>query len=151
MLTKGTPAQKLKFLFDVYDVDGRTSYFVNQYITFLLKTVTAFPTKILYLNQVDLPFFCDLIVIIFLFPGSGSIDREELKTVLRSCMEESSLSLSEEDLDDLTDALFDAADEDNSGSITFEELKAELEKHPGVIENLTIRLEIPSPNRLSCF
>lgn len=54
-------------------------------------------------------------------------------------MEESSLSLSEEDLDDLTDALFDAADEDNSGSITFEELKAELEKHPGVIENLTIR------------
>lgn len=82
---------------------------------------------------------CDLIVIIFLFSGSGSIDREELKTVLRSCMEESSLSLSEEDLDDLTDALFDAADEDNSGSITFEELKAELEKHPGVIENLTIR------------
>lgn len=58
-------------------------------------------------------------------------------------MEESSLSLSEEDLDDLTDVLFDAADEDNSGSITFEELKAELEKHPGVIENLTIRLEIP--------
>lgn len=54
-------------------------------------------------------------------------------------MEESSLTLSEEDLDDLTDVLFDAADEDNSGSITFEELKAELEKHPGVIENLTIR------------
>lgn len=47
--------------------------------------------------------------------------------------------MSEEDLDDLTDVLFDAADEDNSGSITFEELKAELEKHPGVIENLTIR------------
>lgn len=47
--------------------------------------------------------------------------------------------MSEEDLDDLTDVLFDAADEDKSGSITFEELKAELEKHPGVIENLTIR------------
>ena len=55
-------------------------------------------------------------------------------------MEESSLSLSEEDLDDLTQVLFEAADEDDSGSITFEELKAELEKHPGVIENLTIRL-----------
>lgn len=139
MLTKGTPAQKLKFLFDVYDVDGRTSYFVKQYITFLFKTVTTFPIKFFIWTKLTYLFFCDLIVIIFLFPGSGSIDREELKTVLRSCMEESSLSLSEEDLDDLTDALFDAADEDNSGSITFEELKAELEKHPGVIENLTIR------------
>lgn len=69
-------------------------------------------------------------------------------------MEESSLTLSEEDLDDLTDVLFDAADEDNSGSITFEELKAELEKHPGVIENLTIRSDTypllstpPSPQK----
>ena len=36
-------------------------------------------------------------------------------------------------------ALFDDADTDNSGSITFEELRAELEKHPGIIENLTLR------------
>ncbi|XP_069102288.1 NADPH oxidase 5-like isoform X2 [Argopecten irradians] len=90
-LTKGTPAEKLRFLFDVYDVDG-----------------------------------------------SGTIDREELKTVLMSCTEESSLSISEENMDALTDILFDSADEDNSGSISFEELKAELEKHPGVLENLTI-------------
>jgi len=54
-------------------------------------------------------------------------------------MEESSLSLTEENLSDLTDCLFDAADEDDSGAITFDELKNELEKHPGVIENLTIR------------
>ncbi|XP_033725536.1 NADPH oxidase 5-like isoform X2 [Pecten maximus] len=90
-LTKGTPAEKLKFLFDVYDVDG-----------------------------------------------SGTIDRDELKTVLMSCTEESSLSISEENMDALTDILFDSADEDNSGAISFEELKAELEKHPGVLENLTI-------------
>ena len=60
--------------------------------------------------------------------------------VLQACMEESSLSLTEDNLDDLTDILFDAADTDESGSITFEELRAELEKHPGVIENLSIRL-----------
>ena len=54
-------------------------------------------------------------------------------------MEESSLSLTDENLEDLTDALFDAADEDESGTITFDELRTELEKHPGVIENLTIR------------
>lgn len=69
--------------------------------------------------------------------GSGSIDRDELLNALKACMEESSLSLSAENLEDLTDALFDAADEDKSGTITFEELRNEIEKHPGVIENLT--------------
>ena len=54
-------------------------------------------------------------------------------------MEESSLSLTEDNIDDLTDILFDAADADESESITFEELQAELEKHPGVIENLSFR------------
>ncbi|KAH3860364.1 hypothetical protein DPMN_023262 [Dreissena polymorpha] len=65
--------------------------------------------------------------------------RDELLNALKACMEESSLSLSAENLEDLTDALFDAADEDKSGTITFEELRNEIEKHPGVIENLTFR------------
>ena len=54
-------------------------------------------------------------------------------------MEESSLLLSEENLAALTDALFDDADTDKSGTITFQELKCQLEKHPGVMNNLTIR------------
>ncbi|XP_075995787.1 NADPH oxidase 5 isoform X2 [Genypterus blacodes] len=70
--------------------------------------------------------------------GSGSIDPDELRTVLKSCLRESAISLPEEKLDDLTLALFESADKDNSGSITFEELKAELEKFPEVMENLTI-------------
>eukprot|EP00061_Rhincodon_typus_P014803 g42105.t1 len=36
-------------------------------------------------------------------------------------------------------ALFESADKDNSGAITFEELKEELENFPEVMENLTIR------------
>lgn len=71
--------------------------------------------------------------------GSGSIDPDELRTVLKSCLRESAISLPEEKLDDLTLALFESADQDNSGSITFEELKAELENFPEVMENLTIR------------
>lgn len=35
--------------------------------------------------------------------------------------------------------LFKAADTDESGEITFEELKSELERHPGIVDNLTIR------------
>ncbi|XP_069103028.1 NADPH oxidase 5-like [Argopecten irradians] len=90
-LRKGTPTEKLLFLFRVYDIDG-----------------------------------------------SGSIDRDELNTVLRTSMEESNLTLGEENLTKMTDAIFEAADTDNSGEISFEELKTELEKYPGVMENLSI-------------
>lgn len=79
--------------------------------------------------------------------GSGSIDPDELRIVLKSCLRESAISLPEEKLDDLTLALFESADKDKSGAITFEELKAELESFPEVMENLTIRLNI----RDMCF
>ncbi len=72
------------------------------------------------------------------FAGSGTIDFEELKTVLLSCMEESSIKLSDKDIDDLTTALFEDADTDQNGAISFEELVAELDKHPDVRDNLTM-------------
>ncbi|XP_050396524.2 NADPH oxidase 5 [Patella vulgata] len=70
--------------------------------------------------------------------GNGSIDKYELLTVLQSSVHESSLSVSDTDLELLTDVLFESADSDGSGSISFDELKEELEKHPGLLENLTI-------------
>ena len=59
--------------------------------------------------------------------------------VLRACLHESSMTISEATIDSLTAALFEAADTDGSGAISFEELKEELEKNPDVMENLTIR------------
>ncbi|XP_035865550.1 NADPH oxidase 5 [Phyllostomus discolor] len=91
LLIHGNPMDKLKFLFQVYDVDG-----------------------------------------------NGSIDPDELRTVLQSCLQESSISLPDEKLDQLTLALFESADKDCSGDITFEELRDELQCFPGVMENLTI-------------
>ncbi|KAM5339339.1 NADPH oxidase 5-like [Glossophaga mutica] len=70
--------------------------------------------------------------------GNGSIDVDELRTVLQSCLQESSISLPDEKLDQLTLALFESADKDCSGDITFEELQDELQRFPGVMENLTI-------------
>uniref|UniRef100_H2MGC7 NADPH oxidase 5 n=1 Tax=Oryzias latipes TaxID=8090 RepID=H2MGC7_ORYLA len=99
LLIHGTETDKLRFLFQVYDVDGPFKY----------KRFTH-----------------------------GSIDPDELRTVLKSCLSESAISLPEEKLDDLTLVLFESADTDNSGSITFEELKEELENFPEVMENLTI-------------
>uniref|UniRef100_A0A8C7JYP6 NADPH oxidase 5 n=1 Tax=Oncorhynchus kisutch TaxID=8019 RepID=A0A8C7JYP6_ONCKI len=113
LLIHGSETDKLRFLFQVYDVDGMSAYI---FIT-LQQTIDK-----------D-----------FSWPaGSGSIDPDELRTVLKSCLRESAISLPEEKLDDLTLALFESADKDNSGSITFEELKAELENFPEVMENLTI-------------
>ncbi|XP_043844130.1 NADPH oxidase 5 [Dromiciops gliroides] len=85
--------------------------------------------------------------------GSGSIDPDELRTVLQSCLKESAISLPDEKLDDLTLALFESADKDQSGSITFEELRDELDNFPEVMENLTISaanwLKPPSSKKTS--
>jgi len=71
--------------------------------------------------------------------GNGSIDAAELRLVLRWCLRESAIALPEERLRDLALALFEAADKDRSGSVTFEELREVLEGFPEVMENLTIR------------
>ena len=63
----------------------------------------------------------------------------ELRTVLKSCTAESALQLTEETLDELTEVLFEEADTDSSGTISFEELQAQLEKYPDIANNLTIR------------
>ena len=71
--------------------------------------------------------------------GNGSIDPFELRTVLRHCIEESNMQISDEVLEDLTLTMFEWADEDKSGLISFDELYSVLSTHPGVSENLTIR------------
>ena len=54
-------------------------------------------------------------------------------------MEENGMKFSEEQIDDLTMAMFEDADPNNRGAITYEALKNQLEKHGGLLENLTIR------------
>ena len=54
-------------------------------------------------------------------------------------MEENGMKFSNEQIEDLTMALFEDADIENQGTITYEALKAQLFKHPGLLENLSIR------------
>ncbi|ELU05066.1 hypothetical protein CAPTEDRAFT_147607, partial [Capitella teleta] len=100
-ITKGSRRDKLKFLFDIHDVDS---------------------------NHVR----CGCVT------GSGCIDHSEMKAVLESCVTESALKISDQDIEDLTTILFEAADADDSGSITFEEMITEFEKHPEALDSLTI-------------
>ena len=73
------------------------------------------------------------------FTGRGHLEAEQLRTLLCACMEESSLKLTEDDVEDLTMALLESAGKDETGVLTFDELHNLLGSHPGLMENLTFR------------
>ncbi|NWV26558.1 NOX5 oxidase, partial [Origma solitaria] len=128
MLIHGNATDKLRFLFQVYDVDGESrksglrGFFWDEFGNCSAPSIRVW---------------------------SGSIDAEELRLVLGWCLRESSLVLPEERLEVLSQALLRAADRDRSGSITFPELRQQLEAFPELLENLTISaaswLKPPAP------
>lgn len=63
-------------------------------------------------------------------------------------MEENGMQFSEDQLLDLTSAMLEDADAEERGAITYEALRHQLQKHGGLLENLTIRywINLPSPN-----
>ncbi|NXL38419.1 NOX5 oxidase, partial [Glaucidium brasilianum] len=128
LLVHGNEMDKLRFLFQVYDVDGKMTK--NRLICNFLTKALIFKAAWLSTEHPSVGITVGLC--------SGSIDPDELRVVLGWCLRESAIALPEERLADLTLALFEAADKDRSGSITFEELKEELEGFPEVMENLTI-------------
>lgn len=56
------------------------------------------------------------------------------------------MKFSEEQVEDLTMAMFEDADTNSRGAITYEALKHQLEKHGGLLENLTIRFVLIHPS-----
>eukprot|EP00071_Canis_lupus_P034641 XP_022268198.1 NADPH oxidase 5 isoform X3 [Canis lupus familiaris] len=113
--------------FTLFDSDGSGTITLQELLEALTLLIHGNPMdKLKFLFQV------------YDVDGSGSIDADELRTVLRSCMRESAISLPDEKLDQLTLALFESADKDCNGAITFDELRDELQRFPGVMENLSI-------------
>ncbi|NXD28385.1 NOX5 oxidase, partial [Spelaeornis formosus] len=133
-LLHGNTTEKLQFLFQVYDVDGESR---KSGIHNCIDWNSGIPA----------------------FPGSGSIEAEELLTVLRGSLRESSLAVPEERLQALSQALLQALDQDQSGSITFLELQEQLEEFLELLESLSssasswLKLLSPSPSEhwLCCF
>ncbi|XP_035699930.1 NADPH oxidase 5-like [Branchiostoma floridae] len=68
--------------------------------------------------------------------GNGSIDRGELKLVLSSCMEEGAFS--DDQISDLTEALFEDADSDCSGAITYIEFLEEMSRQLELLDCLAL-------------
>ncbi|KAH9636070.1 hypothetical protein HF086_016944, partial [Spodoptera exigua] len=71
--------------------------------------------------------------------GDGLIQHRELQHVMRACMEENGMQFSDDQLLELTTAMFDDADTERRGAITYDALKKQLESHDGLLENLSIR------------
>ena len=71
--------------------------------------------------------------------GDGALDKGELKLVLCACLQESDLKLSETDIDQLAEMMFEQIDKDKNEEIGFEEMVLVLERYPEVMKNLSIR------------
>ena len=85
-------------------------------------------------------------IITFSIIDDGLIQQSDLREVIKACMEENGMRFDEKEVEDLAQALYEdaaglAAGEsaDNSKGITVEDLKAELSKHDGLLENLSIK------------
>ena len=61
-----------------------------------------------------------------------------MRIVLESCVQESHIKFTKDQMEELVGAFFEETDADKNGQITFEEFSSCLSKFPGVAENLTI-------------
>ncbi|CAG5006751.1 unnamed protein product [Parnassius apollo] len=80
--------------------------------------------------------------------GDGLIQHRELQHVMRACMEENGMTFSDDQLLELTGAMFEDADVEQRGAITYEALRDQLSKHGGLLENLSISIDrwlVPPP------
>lgn len=131
-------------VFQIFDTDNSGSISLQEFLDAINQFAGKTPDdKIRFLFKV------------YDIDGDGLIQLRELEHVMRACMEENGMKFSDEQITDLTMALFEDSDQGNRGAITFEALKMQLEKHDGLLENLSISIDRwmvppkPEPKRKS--
>ncbi|XP_055323484.1 superoxide-generating NADPH oxidase heavy chain subunit C isoform X2 [Sitodiplosis mosellana] len=124
-------------VFQIFDKDNSGSISLQEFIDAIHQFAGQSPEdKIKFLFKV------------YDIDGDGLIQHRELQHVMRACMEENGMQFSEDQIEDLTMAMFEDADPYNRGTITYEALKDQLEKHGGLLENLSISIDrwlVPLP------
>ncbi|XP_056645958.1 NADPH oxidase 5 isoform X1 [Diorhabda sublineata] len=117
-------------VFQIFDKDNSGSISLQEFLDAMHQFAGQTPDdKIRFLFKV------------YDLDGDGLIQHRELQHVMRACMEENGMQFSEEQISDLTMAMFEDADSNNRGAITYEALKNQLEKHGGLLENLSISID----------
>ncbi|KAJ8982925.1 hypothetical protein NQ317_004581 [Molorchus minor] len=107
-------------VFDIFDKDNSGSISLKEFLDAVHQFAGQSPDdKIRFLFKV------------YDLDGDGLIQHKELQDVMRACMEENGMQFSEEQIIDLAVAMFEDADTQNRGAITYEALKNQLEKHGG--------------------
>ena len=76
---------------------------------------------------------------IFCYSGNGYLNRDEMKTILLSGLEESKMRLNDQQVDELMEVFFEEVNSKHEGVIGLEEFKNFLLKYPEVAENLSVR------------
>ncbi|XP_064292875.1 NADPH oxidase 5 isoform X2 [Plodia interpunctella] len=117
-------------VFQIFDEDNSGSISLHEFIAAAHRFAGQTPDdKIRFLFEV------------YDMDGDGLIQQRELQHVLWACMEENGMVFSDEQLTQLTRAMFEDADAEGRGAITYEALRHQLAKHEGLRENLSISID----------
>ncbi|XP_022235749.1 NADPH oxidase 5-like [Limulus polyphemus] len=117
-------------VFQLYDTDNLGSISLEKFLQGIKKFAIQKPEEKL-----------KSIFDIYDIDGDGFLQPSELDMVVKECMQENGLTFTDVQLQDLVMTLFEEADVDKSGVISFEKFRAQLNRHPGLIENLSISAE----------
>ncbi len=79
---------------------------------------------------------------VFDVDGDGYIDNDELRIMLKCCLEDSPSLDTNETIDDLTAILFKRVDVDSSGQISLNELKKGFKEYESIFKTLTINTSV---------
>lgn len=117
-------------MFRIFDADNSGAVSLEEFMRVMRSFSQQSPTeKLHYLFQV------------YDLNDDNTIQFSELRSVISECMKENGLIFSENEIDELTRMLFEDADTDGSGSITFNEFRDQLQRHPAFLENLSLSVE----------
>ena len=81
--------------------------------------------------------------------GTGSLDASTLRSILEACLDECSLRLSSDAVNELADSLLEEAG--SRTEVTYDQLEQVLRKRPGIVEGFTKRLVNLSDASHSCY
>ncbi|KAK2964670.1 putative Calcineurin subunit B [Blattamonas nauphoetae] len=119
-------------IFSVFDENGDGFINVKEFIcglSFMSKKAT-FEDKLKFVFR------------IYDLDRDGFIDKEELYNVFKASLDQTALSLTEEQMRSMIDSTFFEADLNHDGLISYDEFRLMVIKHPQMIDSMTLNKDL---------